>query len=41
VAKVAKSFILYPLVFNVVFDHRGHIATGKRGEMGGGKGEMG
>jgi hypothetical protein len=31
------SFILYPLVFNVVFDHRGQIATGKRGEMGGGK----
>jgi hypothetical protein len=33
-------FILYPLVFNVVFDHGDHIATGKRGggEMGGGKG---
>jgi hypothetical protein len=23
-----KSFILYPLVFNVVFDNGGHIATG-------------
>jgi hypothetical protein len=24
---VSLSFILYPLVFNVVFDHGGHIAT--------------
>jgi hypothetical protein len=29
---------LCPLVFNVVFNHGGYIATGKRGEMGGGKG---
>jgi hypothetical protein len=40
-ATSARSFILYPLVFNVVFDHGGHIATGKRREMGGGKEEMG
>jgi len=39
---VKESFFhfSFPLVFNVVFNHGGYIATGKRGEMGGGKGEI-